>query len=231
MKSTASEWFATWTRTVVIGALTLLPFGLALWVLWLVMQVAAFVGGIIAHPFMSGIARTAPGIGEAFDNPVISFTLQIAFALALLTTVGALAGNMLGRTFGAMAARLIGRIPIANTVFSSARKLIESFQSPAENAQKVVLIEFPSPEMKAIGFVTRRFTAADTGEDLAAVYVPTTPNPTSGYVEIVPAARLVWLDWSANEAIQFIVSAGVAAPDGIRYRPSGPPPPITDPGT
>ncbi|GAD59563.1 DUF502 domain-containing protein [Brevundimonas abyssalis] len=96
----------------------------------------------------------------------------------------------------------------------------------------MVLIEFPSPEMRTVGLVTQRFRASDTGEELAAVYVPTTPNPTSGYVEIVPVERLVWLDWTLNEAIQFIVSAGVISPETVKYRttghpdPQGSPPPI-----
>ena len=54
--------------------------------------------------------------------------------------------------------------------------------------------------------------------------MPTTPNPTSGYVEIVPVNRLVWLDWTLNEAVQFVVSAGVTAPASIKYRRTGPPP-------
>ena len=88
----------------------------------------------------------------------------------------------------------------------------------------MVLIEFPSEEMKTVGLVTQIFRAADSGEELAAVYVPTTPNPTSGYVEIVPVDRLIWLDWTLNEAIQFIVSAGVTAPEAIKYRDKGRPP-------
>ena len=67
--------------------------------------------------------------------------------------------------------------------------------------------------------MTRTFRAADTGEELAAVYVPTTPNPTSGYVEIVPTARLVWLDWTANDAMSFIISGGALAPRDIRMNP------------
>ena len=74
--------------------------------------------------------------------------------------------------------------------------------------------------MRAVGFVTATFHAADTGEELAAVYVPTTPNPTSGYVEIVPTKRLVWLDWSVNDAMSFIVSGGAMTPKGIRMKPA-----------
>jgi len=79
------------------------------------------------------------------------------------------------------------------------------------------LIEFPSPDMKTIGLVTRIFTDADTGEEIAAVYVPTTPNPTSGYMELVPTSRLVMLDWTINEAMTFIVSGGAAAPAKLHY--------------
>ncbi|WP_202907695.1 hypothetical protein [Rhodopseudomonas palustris] len=67
---------------------------------------------------------------------------------------------------------------------------------------------------------TAVFEAVDTGEELAAVYVPTAPNPTSGYVEIVPTKRLVWLDWSANDAMAFIVSGGTMTPGKIRMNPN-----------
>ncbi|EHK52721.1 hypothetical protein MAXJ12_34014 [Mesorhizobium alhagi CCNWXJ12-2] len=82
----------------------------------------------------------------------------------------------------------------------------------------MVLIEFPTPEMRAVGIVTRIFPATEDREELAAVYVATTPNPTSGFVEIVPTSRLVWLDWTKNDAIAFIVSGGAMAPDNIRLK-------------
>ena len=81
----------------------------------------------------------------------------------------------------------------------------------------VVLIEFPTPEMRAVGIVTRIFPATEEREELAAVYVATTPNPTSGFVEIVPTSRLVWLDWSRNDAVAFIISGGAMAPDDIAF--------------
>jgi uncharacterized membrane protein len=106
-------------------------------------------------------------------------------------------------------------------VYGAARKLIATFQNAPAGEQRVVLIEFPSAEMKALGLVTRTFRAADTGQELAAVYVPTTPNPTSGYMEIVPVERLVWLDWSSNDAMQFIISGGTVAPEAMNYERRG----------
>ena len=71
--------------------------------------------------------------------------------------------------------------------------------------------------MKTVGFVTRVLTDEDTGEKLAAVYVPTTPNPTSGYLEIVPLNKLVSTDWSMDQAMTFIISGGAVAPEIVRY--------------
>lgn len=76
--------------------------------------------------------------------------------------------------------------------------------------------------MKAVGFVTQSFTEADTGLQLAAVYVPTTPNPTSGYLEIVPQEGLVSLDWSMDAAMTFIISGGTVSPSRIHYSSNAP---------
>ena len=81
----------------------------------------------------------------------------------------------------------------------------------------VVLIEFPSKDMKTVGFITRILTDEQTGRQLAAVYVPTTPNPTSGYLEIVPLENLVPTNWSMDEAMTFIISGGAVAPEKITY--------------
>jgi uncharacterized membrane protein len=84
--------------------------------------------------------------------------------------------------------------------------------------------------MRAVGIVTRMFPATENNPELAAVYVPTTPNPTSGFVEIVPTSRLVWLDWTKNDAMAFIVSGGSMAPENVPIRWPGMPPAIPPDG-
>ena len=111
----------------------------------------------------------------------------------------------------------IHRIPLVQTVYGAIKKFISVLQTKPDNVQRVVLIEFPSPQMKTVGFVTRVLTDQRTGKQLAAVYVPTTPNPTSGYLEIVPLENLVATDWSMDEAMTFIISGGAVAPDHIQY--------------
>ena len=212
---------ARWARILSVGALALAPLGLTIWALWLLLQLAAFVGGLIAKPFLGVLARQSPELEAFLTEPFVAGAIALAAAIALLTLVGRFAGNFIGRQFGRLVAMVVERIPIARVIYSSARQLIDSFGSPAAAGQKVVLIEFPTESMRTVGLVTRTFRAEDTGQELAAVYVPTTPNPTSGYVEIVPVERLVWLDWTPSEAVQFIVSAGVVGPDRMRFKPQG----------
>jgi uncharacterized membrane protein len=210
-----------WFRMLAVGALALAPLGLTLWIVWLLAQLAAYAGGWIARPALRWLALRAPEVERVLDSEPLTFAVEIGAALLALTVVGFFAGNVVGRLIARSASGLILRVPLAGLVYSAAQKLIQSFQSPAGAGQKVVLIEFPSAQMKTVGLVTSTFTAADTGEELATVYVPTTPNPTSGYVEIVPVDKLVFLDWSVSEAIEFIVSGGVMAPDKIVYRGAG----------
>ena len=115
---------------------------------------------------------------------------------------------------------MISKVPLANTVYGSARKLLDILQTKPDGAQRVVLINFPHENMKSIGFVTRILQDELTGEELAAVYVPTTPNPTSGYLEIVPVAQLTMTDWTADQAMSFIISGGAVAPDKIPFSKS-----------
>ena len=113
---------------------------------------------------------------------------------------------------------LIARVPLVNVIYSSARKLLDLLQHPpGGGAQRVVLIDFPHRDMKAVGFVTRTLREEGTGRELAAVYVPTTPNPTSGYLEIVPVSQLIPTDWTPDQAMSFIISGGAVSPDTIPF--------------
>ena len=112
----------------------------------------------------------------------------------------------------------LNRIPLAQTVYGGAKQLLEAMRNTPDGLQRVVLIDFPSPEMKTVGLVTRTMRDTLTGEELAAVYVPTTPNPTSGYLEIVPVSLLTPTDWTVDQAMAFIISGGAKAPATIPFR-------------
>lgn len=211
-------------RNVLAGFLAVIPILISLWVLGIVLNFLIAAG----RPFVTTLARsvrpTSPELADLLLAEWFQSLLAIIVALFGLYILGALTTRVLGRRLFGLVDAIMARIPLVQAIYGATRRLISALQAgPPGGAQRVVLIEFPSPEMRAVGLVTRTFRASDTGQELAAVYVPTTPNPTSGYLEVVPTERLVWLDWSTNEAMQFIISGGTVAPETIRYRP-GPQP-------
>jgi uncharacterized membrane protein len=132
-----------------------------------------------------------------------------------LYTIGALASRVLGQQLILMLEDLIVRIPGVQTIYSAAKKLVDVLRQKPGSAQRVVLIDFPSAGLKAIGFVMHTFPDAKTGEQLAAVYVPTAPNPTSGYLQIVPYDRLTQTDLQSDQAMSMILSGGAVTPEHI----------------
>jgi uncharacterized membrane protein len=135
--------------------------------------------------------------------------------------VGALARWVIGQRLLKGVEALIDRIPLARTVYGSARQLLDLLQTKPDGTQRVVLIDFPHRDMKSVGFVTRVLKDERTGADLAAVYVPTTPNPTSGYLELVPVDQLTPTSWTVDEAMSFIISGGAVSPDKVPFTRSG----------
>ncbi len=137
--------------------------------------------------------------------------------LVALWTLGWAASRVVGRRLIDVVERLITLIPFVDKVYKATRKFLTVAGGTPEGERRVVLIEFPSRDMKVVGFVTRYMTDSVSGGKLAAVYVPTAPNPTSGYVEIVPLERLVFVDWTFDEAMAFVVTGGSSAPDTIGF--------------
>lgn len=207
----------TLQRLFLTGLLTLLP----LWLTWIVVKFVFVLLSDISRPFteplLQGVANTDPrALGWLVDPWVQTLIALVATLLVIL-----LAGVMAHRVFGQQLLRwfesLIGRVPFASTIYGSARQLLNILQTKPDGTKRVVLIDFPHDRMKSIGFVTRVLREQGTGRELAAVYVPTTPNPTSGYLEIVPIERLTPTDWSVDQAMSFIISGGAVSPDTIPF--------------
>ena len=216
--SNASHHFGQRTQNLIIaGIATVVP----IWITWLVFE---FVGKQLlrlGRPWVTRLsdqlAEPAPQIASLLLHDWFTAALALLVTLAGLYALGWIATMVVGKRILGLVDEIIARIPLVQTVYGATRKLVGALQQKPEGTQRVVLIEFPSPHMKTIGLVTRVLEDADSGASLAAVYVPTTPNPTSGYVEIVPVEKLVPLDWTLDEAMTFIVSGGAVAPDRISY--------------
>ncbi|MCC5811527.1 MAG: DUF502 domain-containing protein [Ectothiorhodospiraceae bacterium] len=211
-------------RYLITGILTVIP----LWITWWVFNFFFSQLSALGAPWVRALARlvepSSPVIADILLRPAFQASLAIVLTLAALYLLGWLATQVLGKRLIAWFDRLMERIPLVERIYGSTKKLLTALQQKPDAVQRVVLINFPSPEMKAVGFVTRTFADADTGQMLAAVYVPTTPNPTSGYMEIVPLDQVVSTDWTVDEAVSFIISGGAITPEAINYTYSRKPP-------
>ncbi|MCW9024981.1 MAG: DUF502 domain-containing protein [Gammaproteobacteria bacterium] len=208
-------------RYLLTGVLTVIP----IWITWVVfeffLQQLSQLGMPLAHLLSNLSHNQHPAISSWLLEPWLQSSIAITLTLLALYLLGWASSRVIGGRLVSLFDRLMNRIPVVQTIYGSVRKLISVLQTKPDNIQRVVLINFPNPEMRTVGFVTRVFADYQSGEQLAAVYVPTTPNPTSGYMEIVPLDSLTSTDWSMDEAMTFVMSAGAIAPEKISFHSSG----------
>ncbi|HEU4773946.1 MAG TPA: DUF502 domain-containing protein [Lysobacter sp.] len=209
----------TLQRLFLTGLLTLLP----LWLTWVVVKfvfvLLSDISRPLTEPVLQNLANGDPRAWGWLVDPWVQTVLALAATLLVILASGVMAHRVFGQRLLRWFEALIGRIPFANTIYGSARQLLNILQTKPDGTQRVVLIDFPHDQMKSIGFVTRVLKEQGTGRELAAVYVPTTPNPTSGYLEIVPVEKITPTDWTVDQAMSFIISGGAVSPESIPFSP------------
>jgi len=207
-------------RLFLAGLLTLLP----IWLTWVVVKFVFVLLSDTSRPLIGPLLANAaagdPSLSWLAD-PWVQTAIALVATLGVILVSGFMAQRVVGQTLLGWFEGLVKRIPLANTIYGSARQLLDILQTKPDGTQRVVLIDFPHKEMKTLGFVTKVMREEGTGRELAAVYVPTTPNPTSGYLEIVPVEKMTPTDWTVDQAMSFIISGGAVSPDTIPFTPSG----------
>jgi uncharacterized membrane protein len=207
-------------RYLFIGLLTAAPL-LATWaILDFLFSHLARTGRPAVAALASAVRAGNPDLADLLIAPSTQSIIAAVLVILLLYLLGWATTRVIGRHLIHLLERLIARIPLVATIYRSIKKLLAVVGEKPAGGQRVVLIDFPSPEMKAIGIVMRTLRDADTGEELAAVYVPTSPNPTSGYVEVVPVSSLTSTDWTFDQAMGFVVTGGSSSPETVHYRRS-----------
>ena len=139
--------------------------------------------------------------------------LEILISLVLISLIGFLSLSFLGKKLLEFFNNVLKRIPILRTIYSALGQMTETFTKGDNTKKNVVLIEYPRKGTWAVGFATKENTGElneKTGKNLVNVFVPTTPNPTSGFLLMVPKEDLIFLDLTFEEASKFIVSAGTS---------------------
>ena len=141
--------------------------------------------------------------------------LEILISLILITLIGWLSLSFLGKRLLDLFNNVLKRIPILRTIYSAIGQMTESFTSTDKEKKNVVLVEYPRKGSWAVGFATKENQGEisdKTGKKLINVFVPTTPNPTSGFLLMFPKDEVIFLDLTFEEASKFIVSAGTSNP-------------------
>jgi uncharacterized membrane protein len=202
-------------RYLVAGLLTWLPLAITIWVLlWLIGVTDSIFGW-----FLGGITALAPAAAPAVDMlkkiPALSV---IVLALAMLVT-GIFVTNVFGQWWVRQWDKLMHRIPIVKSIYSSVKQVSDTLFSSSGNAfREAVLVQYPREGVWTVAFVTGRPSGEVAeqlgGEERLSVYVPTTPNPTSGFFLIVRRAEVKELAMSVDQALKYVISMGVVMPAG-----------------
>ncbi len=205
------------SRTILIGLLTAAP----LIITWLIVTFLFDQLSHIGLPWVRGVAYGLrpryPAVADLMLNETVQYSVAVLIVLVGLFFLGWAAGRVIGQRLIHRFERMINSIPFVDSIYRASKRFLSVAGASPGGEQRVVLIKFPSDDMKTIGLVTKRMRDASSGEGLLAVYIPTAPNPTSGYVEIVPARDVVFLDMTFDQAMSFIVTGGSNGPDVIDY--------------
>ena len=200
-------------KYLITGMLVWLPLAITVWVLlWLVGLMDAIFGGVLF-----GIEAFLPGeVATAFDRLRAIHGLGVILVLLVLLFTGALVSNVAGRWLVRQWDRLFTNIPIVKSIYTSVKKVSNTLFSSDGNAfRKAMLVQYPRAGVWTIAFQTGvpgGEVAQHLGADYVSVYVPTTPNPTSGFFLLVPRAEVIELDMSVDEALTYVISMGAVQP-------------------
>lgn len=204
-------------RYIIIGVITAAPLAIT----WFIIDFLFGQLSRIGRPWVRTVARAVapeqPLLAVWLQNETLLSILAATTILAALWALGWMTTRVVGRRLIGVFEGLIGMIPFVDKIYQATKRFLTVAGSSPDGERRVVLINFPSPEMKTIGLITRTLRDKETGQELAAVYVPTSPNPTSGYIEIVPMYDVTFTDWTFDQAMSFVVTGGSNAPETISY--------------
>lgn len=198
------------------GLVIVLPLVITVWLLGVLFRM---VHGF-STPFILRILSLfeVPFVGEPTFVEYVVPMIGVATTLVLIVLVGVLAKNFLGRRMVEGFDRLMLRIPLIKGIYGAARQLLNAFSRSSSDFQRVVAVEYPRAGVYTIGFVTRDGVTLRSTEQKAgltgytAVFLPTTPNPTSGWLAVLPEDKVLPLDLTIEDGIKLIVSGGLVVP-------------------
>jgi len=192
--------------------------------IWVPLAITAWVLSLIASAADQSL-RLLPESIQPHD--LLGFDIPgagIVLTLLIILTTGVLAANFIGQRLVSWWEKLLARIPVVNSIYNSVKQVSDTLFSSSGNAfRKALLIQYPREGSWTIAFLTGKpggDVANHLQEDYVSVYVPTTPNPTSGFFLMLPKSDVIELDMAVDEALKYIISMGVVAPPARKKRRS-----------
>ena len=181
--------------------------------LWLTITIINFVDKLVEGLIP---ARYSPDLYLPVPIP----GLGLVIVIVALIMIGMFATNFLGRYFVRLGESIMDRLPVIRSLYSATKQIFETvFANQSEAFREVVMVEYPRKDMWVLGFLTGKSKGEvqkKTADDLVNIFVPTTPNPTSGFLLFVPEKDVIRMDMTVEEGIKLVVSAGIVTPEKMK---------------
>ena len=200
-KKGKKTFFTSLRNNFIAGIVVLIPIGITLYLTLFIIKISSNILPKEINP-NHYLPYNIPG-------------LEIVISVVLITFIGWLSLSFIGKKLFDVFEAILNKIPILRTIYSAVNQLIETFTKSKSDKKNVVLVEYPRKGVWAVGFATKENTGEikkKTNVELINVFVPTTPNPTSGFLLMFPKKEIIYLEMSFEEASKFIVSAGSTNP-------------------
>jgi uncharacterized membrane protein len=203
----------------ITGVLLIMPFGVTLLVMrWLF----GWMAGFLRPVFLKVVSLAARNPDLEIDGPgylnVALSVLSILVLLWLVYFVGVVGHYVFGKRVIAAGESILLKIPLVRSIYAATKQVMHAISLPDKAAfRSVVLIEFPRPGIKAVGFLTGNIEDS-TGRKYCKIFIPTTPNPTSGFFEMVPVEDVLETDANVEDAFRMIISGGILSPEVLKVK-------------
>jgi len=188
--------------------------GLLVWLpIWVTLLVIKFLVDLLSKSLLLLPPQFQPDVLLGVHIPGIGMIIT----LAVIFLTGVFAANVIGRWFVALGDATMARIPLVRTVYTGVKQVTQTLFSPGgQSFRKVLLVEYPCPGVWSVAFQTGEVGKAIEGaldETMVSYFIPTTPNPTSGFLMMAPRSKVIELEMSVDQALKFVISLGVVQPE------------------
>ncbi|UWQ20621.1 DUF502 domain-containing protein [Jannaschia sp. W003] len=222
--------FARIRNNFLTGLIVIAPIGLTFWLIW---SVIGWIDGFVL-PFVPRRYNPEIWLLENLDVDVDIRGIGVAFFLVFTVFVGTLAKGFIGRAILRSAEQLVSTMPVVRSIYAGIKQIAETILAQDQQSfEKACLVEYPRRGIWAIGFISTTAKGeirARAQQPMLSVFLPTTPNPTSGFLLFVPEDDVVMLDMSVEDAAKLVISAGLVYPSSQTSLPDLQPPAGGEPG-